>query len=276
MSHGRKYEFRSLPDFLTEVAKGNVWGHSILSAIGERESIGTTASGEDITRMNELSPAPTSHVKVPTPADAGELMTVVSESQADNGTSATGALTVRVHYLDPTGVAMSTDVTLDGTTPVDIPAILMRFVQDFYVLTVGSVGVSVGNLKIYKTGTAGLVYNMIAAGGNKSLIPIRMVPFGHSLILKGFHATEAQAKRCAFRLRSTDMNGELLAGIFCFKDVSYLRSSASGELAQFDLVPALSIIKVSGWAVVSGSEGSTHWWGLLIEDNYLEGSIKHK
>jgi hypothetical protein len=255
-----------LLSWLLEVQKGNVKRHSIFGALGEREGIGTTAAGEDIWRGNELTPAPTSHLMIPTPAAAGELMSVVSESQADNGTSSTGALTVIIHYLDPTGNQQETTVTLNGTTPVDIPVILMRFINDFHVVTTGSGGVAAGYIKIYKTGTAGLVYNMIALGGNQSLVPVKMVPYGHTLYMQGYHATEAQGKRVAFRLRSTDDNEVLTPGTFLFKDTTYLKQAASPEMTVLSVHPALSIIKVTGWAVVGGGEGSCHWWGVLVDD----------
>ena len=249
-----------------EVQKGAIKRHSIWTALGERESMGTTASGEDVWRGNELSPAPTSHTTIPTPAAAGELMTIVSESQADNGTSATGALTVDIHYLDPDGDQQEITVTLNGTTPVNIPVILMRFINDSHVETVGSGGVAAGHIKIYKTGTVGLVYNMIAAGGNKSLVPHRMVPRAHTLYLQGWSCSEAQGKRAAFRIRSTDHHGGLYPGVFIFKGTSYITITASGELTLGDTIPALSIVKVSAWAIANGAEGSCSWWGVLVDD----------
>ena len=43
-------EVNPVTDYFTEVALGSISGHSILGGIGERESIGTTATGEDIWR----------------------------------------------------------------------------------------------------------------------------------------------------------------------------------------------------------------------------------
>lgn len=224
--------------------------------------MGTTATGEDIWRGNELSPAPTSDVTIPTPDPAGEQMVVVSENAGD-AAAGTGVRTARLHYLDAAGDEQAEDVALDGTSPVSTVATDIRFVNDFYALTVGSTGVADGHIKVYKSGSAGLVYTMIAAGGNKSLVPHRMVPRAKSLTLVQWHAAEAQAKRCAFRIRSTDMNGVLLPGVFCFKGVCYLNATASGDLSVPCLVPALSIVKVSAWPDAVGAEGSVGWWGIL-------------
>jgi hypothetical protein len=253
-------------DPAAETALGNVSGRTIMSAIGERESMGTTAQGEDIWRGNDLAPAPTSHTTIPTPPAGGEQMTVVSEDDADNGATTTGVLTIRIHYLDLNGDEQTEDVTLDGTTPVDTVATNIRFVNDMYALTVGSNGVAEGHIKIYAKSDSGLVYNMIAEGGNKSMVPHRMVPKDKTLILRGWHATEGNNKRCAFRIRSTDMNGTLISGVFCFKGVAYLNQSTSGELQLAVPVPALSIVKVSGWATALLAEASCGWWGYLVND----------
>jgi hypothetical protein len=247
---------------------GEIPGHRIFGALGERQLIGTTASGEDMTRMNQLSPAPTSHLEVPTPADAGELMTVVSES-ADDTLLGSGIQVLRIHYLSPEGFERIHDVEMNGLTPVDIPVILMRFIQDMHAAQVGSGNVAADHIKIYKTGTVGLVYNMIEEGGNRSLVPHRMVPFGRQLILKGFHATEGNNKRAAFRIRSTDDDGVLIPGVFLFIDTVYLNGTSSGEVRLNHISPSLSIIKVTAWGTTNLPEGSCHWWGELIGSSPL-------
>ncbi len=254
---------------INKIALGLMPGLEIMRALGERETIGTTVAGEDIWRGNELTPAPTSHTKLPIPAVGGEQMTVVSESDADNGATATGALTVMIHYLDINGDEQTEILTIDGTMPVNTEATDMTFINDFHVLTVGSNGVSEGHIKIYKTGSAGLVYNMIAAGGNKSLVPMRKIPTGKTLLIKRWHATEAQGKRVAFRIRSTDHHGTLFPGVFIFKGVSYLKQSVSGDMEVIQCVPELSIIKVTGWAIIINAEGSCGWWGVLIDNTLL-------
>ena len=241
-----------------EIAKGNTDGHSVMSAMGERPSMSTTAQGEDIWRGAATT--------IPTPAAAGEQMTFVSSDDADNGATATGVLTVKMHYLDNTGAEQEETITMNGDTEVDTVATNIRFVQDIYALTVGSNGVAEGNIIVYKKGVAATIYNLIALGGNKSLVPHRMVPLGKILILKGWHAEEAQNKRVNFRIRSTDMNGILISGVFCFKDVTYLKNMASGELKLNVNIPALSIVKVSGWCAIAGAEGSCGWWGVLIDN----------
>jgi hypothetical protein len=236
-----------------------------MSAMGEFESGNVDAAGEDVCRWEDVSgPA-----RLPTPAAVGEQMSIASDDDADNGASATGVLTMRIDYLDANGNERIEDVTLNGTTPITTTATDMRFVNDIYALTVGSNGVAEGNISVYKTGGSigSNLYQLIAAGGNKSLVPHRMVPVGKTLFLLAWHCEEAQGKRSAFRIRSTDMNGELIPGVFCFKDVAYLNNTASGERGLHGTpIPALSIVKVSHWDDVGGAEGSCGWWGLLLDN----------
>ena len=246
----------------SDVATGLISGETIMSAMGERETMAVVVSGEDVWRGNELSPAPTSTTSIPTPSSSGEQMTVVSESNNDTG-AGTGVRTIKIHYLDAVGDEQTETITMNGTTPVNTVATDIRFVNDMYTTSVGSGGVAADHIKIYKTGSTGLVYNMIAQGGNKSLVPNRMVPNGKTLVIKNWHASEAQGKRVTFRLRSTDMYGELIEGVFCFKDTVYLNKSNSGGLRENIVIPQLSIVKVSAWSDQAAAEGSVSWWGYL-------------
>jgi len=244
-------------DYYSRVAGGDVEGSSIMSAMGERESIGTTVSGEDVWRY--------SGNVIGVPQAIGDLMTIQSTKAAD-GVAGTGVIEVRIHYIDVAdGLEKTVDVLTNGTTTVNIPTIRALFVNDMYSIDVGSGGVADGEITVFQTGVATNVFNVISAGGNKSMVPAKMVPTGYELILKGWHATEAQGKRCAIRIRSTDMNNELLAGVFGFKDTVYLSKSSSGNLPLNVRVPALSIVKISAWAVVNGAEVGCGWWGELKE-----------
>lgn len=240
------------------VLKGDVAKHEIWTALGERGSIGTTVTGEDIWLGTATS--------IPTPPSIGEQMTLVSSNNADNGATATGVLTVRIHYLDGSGVQQTEDVTMNGTTIVSTVATDISFVNDLYSLTVGSNGVAEGNIIIYKFGAATTIYNMIGVGGNKSLVPHRKVPAAHRLILMGWTAAESKDKEVSFRIRSTDMFGVLIAGVFCFKDIQLLSKSTTGSIDLGYEIPALSIIKVSAWGVVTGGRGTCSWWGYLVQD----------
>jgi len=258
-------------DYLTRVTMGLIPGHSILRGLGEIDDTTVTVGGEDITRMGELNPSPTSTTYVPTPDEAGEQMTLVSESTADNSTGSGGA-TVRVVYIDAAGAEQNEVVTLNGRTGVNTVATDIRFVQELNVVSLGSAntsGVAAGPIKIYKTGTTGLVYNMIAATGNMSLVPHRMVPAGKTLHLKMWACTESRGKRTAIRLRA-DCNHltppTRQAGVFLFKSTMYLNKMAAGDIDLAYTIPSLSIVKASCFSDQVDADASVHWWGVLIDD----------
>lgn len=251
-------------DFLIDVASGKIPNHSIMRGLGERESMQVTATGEDIWRGNELTPAPTSHTQLPVPPAVGEQMTVVSESVEDKDTTGTGVWTVKIHYIDAAGAEQTEDITMNGTTPVDTVATDIRFVNDMYSTYVDGTGVAAGHIKIYAKSDSGLVYSMIAAGGNKALLTNKMVPVGKKCVLYSWDCQEGQNDKTAYRIRSTDMNGTLITGVFCFKDVCYIAKAASGALPLYVDVPALSIIKISAWPDTVNAEGSASWIGVLM------------
>jgi len=249
-------------EYRKDVMSGHVPGVTVMSAMGEWEGGAIDVDGEDCCRWDDAGgPA-----RLPTPSASGEQMTVISDNNKDGAGTQTGVLTIRIHYLDATGAEQTEDITMNGTTGVNTVATDIRFINDMYALTVGSSGVSDGNISIYKQGgsIANDLYSLIGKGGNKSLVPHRMVPLGKTLYLMGWHAEVSSNDRCAIRIRSTDMYGSIISGVFCFKGVAYIAKFASGELdLHATPVPELSIVKVSHWDDQAGSEGSCGWWGYL-------------
>lgn len=251
---------------IINISQGNVEGQRIIQRFGERESMGTTSTGEDIWRGNELTPSPGSSTTIPLPAVAGEQMTVVSEHAGDTS-NGVGVRTLSIEYLDANGIERDEIVTMDGTTPVNMVATNVRFVQAMHSVTVGNNGVAMGHIKIYRTGTTNRVYSMIAAGGNMSLLTNWMVPAGKTLYLQDWHCSEAENVRVAYRIRSTDYEGELFQGVFLFKDACYLMGSSSGSLPVHATVPAFSIVKISAWPDQVNGEGSASWRGILVDND---------
>jgi len=256
-------------EFMVDLQSRKLPGYTLINAMGERSGMGTTQTGEDIWRGNELSVTPNtvaSHTTIPIPSLVGEQMTLISESNKDNGTTATGVLTCEIEYLNANGDTKYETVTMNGLTGVDTVATDIIFVQDMHSYTVGSHGVAEGNIRIGKKSDMSLIYNMIAAGGNKSLVPNRMVPRGKKLLLMGWHGGEVNSKNCAIRIRSTDMHGELLPGVFCFKGTAYVNKNTTGPVPLHALVPAFSVVKASAWIQTSTGVCSIDWWGILRDD----------
>lgn len=240
---------------VTDMARG-LWPNvGSLRGFGERSSLGTTAQGEDIWRGSATT--------IPTPPDVGEQMTLVSTSASDTS-GGTGTRALLVDYIDADGNPQTESITMDGVTGVNTVATDIRFVQKIYTTATGSNGVAEGDITIHKAGAPSTVYSIISEGGNMSLVPHRMVPAGKQLIITSWHCTESKDKRVAFRLRATAEDGTLRPGVFLFKDSMYLSLGALQAFVAFSL-PALAIVKVSGWGSLAGAETSCSWEGCLFD-----------
>ncbi len=250
---------------LLEYGKGKVVGHTRWSAMGEYESGNVNVSGEDVVRHEDVG----GPVRLPTPSTAGEQITVIS-TDAEDGVAGDGVITLRLEYIDTAYKQQTEDITTNGLTGVDTVATDIIFINDMYALTVGATGVAEGHITAYKKGGAVAtdLYQFIVAGGNKSLVPHRMVPDGKTLYLKSWHCEQStQGKRAAYRIRSTDMYGDLIPGVFCFKDTAQIGQAATGDMdLHYTPVPARSIVKISHWSDTAGTEGSCGWNGVLVDN----------
>jgi len=240
-----------------DIANWDIPWKSIMYAFWEREWMGEIATWEDIWRGTATT--------IPIPDSAWEQMTIVSTSANDIDWG-TWVRTVDIHYIDTNGDEQEEMITLDWTTEVDTTATDIRFVNGFHTATVWSNWVAEWEITIYKKWSASTIYNMIELGWNMSLVPNRMIPRAKTLILKNWHCEEAQDKRVVFRIRSTDHEWELYPWVFLFKDVAYIRKTATWNMPLDIKIPAFSIIKVSGRGDQAWAEWSCGWSGILIDD----------
>lgn len=240
------------------IARHLIPGHEAFRGFGERSGITAIAAGNDICQATAVAS--------PMPAQpTGDLMTVVSTSASD-GVAGTGVRTMDVHYLDASGNPQSLIVTLNGVTPVDIPAIYMRFIQSIHADTVGTNGSAVGTITIYKTGSPAVVYNQLVPGGNMSLNSARMIPAGKSFYMRNLSVMSADNTPVSVRLRATsDFEDQLTTGhFFLFKDVSLLQDSSREKTFVIPLhFPALSVMKFTAYTTSVGASVAVNYDGWL-------------
>jgi hypothetical protein len=94
----------------------------------------------------------------------------IVSSSANDSSAGTGARQVRITWMDATGTTVGTeDVTLNGTTAVNLVTTTKCFIEKMEVLTVGSTGSNVGIITLF-TGAAGggTAVGTIAATNNQT------------------------------------------------------------------------------------------------------------
>ena len=247
---------RRTPDAF-QVARGSVPGHRGLTIPGRKDGVGT-ASLEDITQSGSgvmLQPN-------------GTNIEIVSDDDADNGATATGALTVKIDYLDASGDSQSLTKTLDGTTAVNIGTMVYD-IQWIHTVTVGSNTVAEGNVQIRDVATGVIIYEQIAAGGNQSLSARYKIPNGKMGYIMGWHCSAVTFK-IDFRLRA-DIDRDdrtLQAGVFLFQDAMVLDIAANAyrTFAVPLECPAGSTIKISAQSFTGSGDAGGGFDLILMDD----------
>ncbi len=140
-------------DFIFEVVRGNVPGHSLISIPSYNSNIGTTQ--EDIweysgTTFTYFSSAAT--------------LKISSTSSSDDSPSGTGARTVQITGLDSNYNEITETITMNGQSAVTTTQSFLRLNRAL-VVTAGSTGSNVGTIYIYNSSssTTGGVPNTTSA-----------------------------------------------------------------------------------------------------------------
>lgn len=235
-------------DYLTAVGLGKIAGHSRLRTFGQRQSLSTAATGDDVWEGTATT--------IPRPAAAGEQMTIVSTSVNDTA-GGTGVRSVDIHYLDSSGNPQVEIKTLNGTTPVNTVATNIRFINAFHAETNGTGGVADGTISIYRTGDATRIYSVITPGGNRALTCAMMVPAGKTFYCASFCSSGASGKPLSVRFRATCTEESVLTDFFLYKDVIFLQDSSHVHDFSIPLAfPALTIMKVTVFSSQVGGAAS--------------------
>ena len=222
---------------------GHIGGHlaSVYHVIGRRGEFVNSVAMQDIVEFNTAS-------LITIPEMAGtENLEIVSSSASDSA-AGTGIRTLRVVYVDENGDQQNSGlITLNGITPVAL-SFKAKAIQWMEAYSVGSGGVSAGNITLRNAATPTTIYEQISAGGNKSTSGRFMVPAKHYAILPSWD-THAVRQRVDFRIRATvhSIDGSESDGVYLFKDSAYIGADQNGEHSLPWLVmPPLSKVKISG------------------------------
>jgi hypothetical protein len=230
--------------YLYDIAEGNIPDHTAWTKIGFTPTM-TTAQSDLWSLAGTMN----------WPAAGGIQMEVVSSNAADD-TGGTGALTVRIYYLDAAWAEKTEDVTMDGTNPVDTVATNILRVNGFRVITTGTALAAVGNISLRNTAGA-ITYSYITAGYTRARNSAYTVPAGKTLYVSSFtvsygYATN-QTHYCRLYTRATQNEGAYVPGIFYpFTEVICANTSQHVPLEIPTKLVAKVDLKVSGIATFSG------------------------
>jgi len=164
----------SATDYAVNVARGQVEGSQMFSAYGKLTA--SSAVTNNLVWANGT-------FFVPDQVD-GVQVEIVSTHAGDSEVGI-GIRTLHIHYLDGDWEPQTTDITLNGTTPVTTTPTDIKFIQCAHMVTYGSSKHAEGDIVFRKVGTPTEEYNMIAALSNRCSSSARMVPAGKTLFISG-------------------------------------------------------------------------------------------
>jgi len=187
----------SVSNFLVEVAKGNVAGHSVVNKFGHNPAVLVT--GADIWSGGGY------YDFFPTSAVA---CTAASTDDEDGGAGGdTGALTMQVYGLDTNWEEQTETVILNGTTVVNLSNNYIRLYRAI-VLTAGSNNTNIGDISVSGGGDTGI---FIAADDGQTQQTIYTIPNEKTgYFLKGYVGTSDDDKNgesASFKWKSKANNG---------------------------------------------------------------------
>jgi len=158
------------------VAADTVTNVELIQVVADNATIGT--SFETIGNTN---------ADAVLPVIAGADIDVVSADNSSDIAAGTGARTIKITYLDDSFNQASEEITLTGTTPVELTEQNITFIQDAELLTTGTDLIAAGAITIADV-TGGGVHGLIDVGSRNMATCQWMVPAGHSGYVHGFWA----------------------------------------------------------------------------------------
>lgn len=219
------------------LAEGDIVGHTPFSKRGFLSAAGTAA--ETVWTNGGVYAFP---------AAAGVQMTVVS-SNANDTSAGSGARTVYINYLDPTGASATATAALNGTTPANIGPSNVWRINNFRVATTGAGLTTAGNITL---ASGGVTYGFISAGMNSARTCVYTVPLGKTLYVTSIFFSAAGNKYVRFISRANYDNaysngaGQILpSGMFIgYTEALVYNTSVFVPLEQPTKFSALTDIKI--------------------------------
>lgn len=202
-------------------------------------------------------------------AAAGALE-ILSGSALDTA-AGTGARTVRVYYLDATGVGFDVsenplfvDVTLNGVTPVALGVTALRAYKAV-VLTAGSGKTNAGDLTVRQVATPSNILVSVPTGVSVSQSTNYTVPLGWTGYLQDFEVsmTDNTANRAIVAIKTLAAGVQTLGNPFSINSAVQYVSRPHGRI----VLPELTDMVFRALSVQNANADITISWSMLLIKN---------
>lgn len=169
--------------FFTEVALGNVPGHTIINKFGRNPDCDQIASATAVTIGRDVWDLGIAGATMWVPPTAASIHQLTAGTEDGSG-GLTGALTVRVFGLDAAYALQEETVTLNGNSNVPT-ANTYTMIHRMEVLTTGSAGHNVGNIDA-TADEGSTVTARITINNNQTAMAIFQIPAATTGLLYGY------------------------------------------------------------------------------------------
>lgn len=197
---------------------------------------------------------------IPIPDSTGQPLAIKSTSINDT-LLGSGAREIAIEYIDVEGYAQTELISLNGTSEVITGATNIIFVNDIFVTKNGDAAnnnksVAAGDISVYKIGTPTLVYDLIKAGGNKSLSTLRKIPKGTRYRITGV-VVSGNSKGVYVKLRTTESDSGVRTEGFIFRlPITIGDNPVSVELKSNIVVNEGVLLKITAYVPAGASGGN--------------------
>lgn len=198
-------------DFFTEVAKGNVLGHTLINKFGRNPDCDQIASATAVIIGRDIWDLGIAGATMWVPPTTARTHQISSNSIEDGGGAGgdTGALTLRIFGLDAAYALQQEDIIMDGTGDV-ATASTYTMIHRMVVLTTGSAGRNLGNIDA-TADTDTTVTARVTISNNQTAMAIFQVPAATTGFLYGYdgsiHKTGGAAKLADIAIMLMDFGG---------------------------------------------------------------------
>lgn len=247
-------------NFDLQARRGLVSGVLPISLLGHSDTLGTALR---IFHPENVAADLDAYALYDTPA----TVQVASTDNTNDNAAGTGALTVRIHGVNDSGVLTTEDVTMAGQTATTATTALFSAVHQLEVLTSGTNLSNTGTIWCGNgTFTAGVPvtkYMSMEIGTSLSAGMVYKIPTGKSMYVDHANIVLSDTGTKIVNLRFMTYDGSTEKEIF---DIHHAAGLTNLDAHQYPAIPAGTLITVQ--ANVSGSAAiATMSLGLYLVDD---------